>query len=63
VLNYIQESKEKTKENQETEKKMNTLLSTTQFTGQMGYQKVSNEKLHNVTHKKASWFAKHASKK
>ncbi|MEE4193718.1 MAG: hypothetical protein V2J07_00835 [Anaerolineae bacterium] len=42
---------------------MNTLLSTTQFTGQMGYQKVSNEKLHNVTHKKASWFAKHASKK
>ncbi len=37
---------------------MNTLFSTTQFTGQMGYQKLSNSKLHNVTHKKANWFAK-----
>lgn len=39
---------------------MQPLLSTTQFVGQMGYQKLSNKQLKNVTHKKAGWFQKHA---
>jgi len=42
---------------------MNTLYSTTAFIGQMGYQKSSDNKLHNVTHKKASWFEKHTTRK
>ena len=42
---------------------MNTLFSTSAFVGQMGYQKVSSQKLHNVTHKKASWFEKHIARK
>ena len=41
---------------------MATLLSTTQFVGYMGYQKMSNKKLKNVTHKKAGWFDKHSAR-
>lgn len=42
---------------------MNTLYSTTSFVGQMGYQKPENTTLHSVSHKKASWFEKLASRK
>ena len=42
---------------------MNTLYSTTQFIDQMGYQKPRNNTLHNVSHKKASWFKKHNNRK
>lgn len=42
---------------------MNTLFSTTAFIGHMGYQKPSNNKLHNISHKNASWFRKHTNDK
>lgn len=42
---------------------MATLLSTTQFIGQMGYQLASDNKLKNVTRKKAGWFEKHSARK
>ena len=42
---------------------MNTLLSTTAFVGQMGYQKPASNTPRNVTHKKASWFEKRSSRK
>ena len=42
---------------------MNCLLSTTEFVGQMGYQKPSNKKRKSVSHKKASWFEKRSAGK
>ncbi len=42
---------------------MNTLLSTTSFVGQMGYQKVGSDNLHNISHKKVNWFKKHITQK
>jgi hypothetical protein len=42
---------------------MATLLSTTQFVGQMGYQIASDKKLKCVCHKKANWFKKHTTQK
>ena len=42
---------------------MNTLFSTTAFIGQMGYQKPSNHKLQNISHKKANFFRKFKNEK